>query len=540
MKSSLRGPFPTPVPSPSAGDGQRAGVRYASFARHGVALGVALLVGSATPVRAQLTPVGNHRIFQNLIGGAVEVGDHFGGELAGGDFNGDGFCDLAIGTPGEDLGANADAGAVFVVYGSAAGLNMGPQAPLLIHQDVGTVEGAAEPGDQFGAHLIAGDFNGDGNDELVVGIPSEDVGALVDAGAIQEFFGTAGGLTTLGDVLLTRGTFGSTSDLQGYRFGASLATGYLELVGDSNLDLVVGIPGGALAPTINGAMMLVSGSPTGLDTGGSAHVFPPASPGGRAGAAVGVGDVDGDDLPGDLIIGVPFGELGGADNEGVVWIDTQGCFCYLPVPLSPAPESHMGTSIALGDFRGVGYDQMLLGAPDAEAFLVEDAGAVVLYDEAEQTFAYITQDPLRFGFGTPDPLDHFGRELAVGDFDGDGFDDVAFGVPDEDLEAGGGGPIPNAGIVQVLHGSATGLRYDTNQFWRLAGPIGYFELPDDRFGAALAACDFDGDGADDLAIGETGANSACSDEAGIVQILYGFKPAIFADDFETGDASAWM
>jgi len=537
MKSPIRSSFSPPVPSPSAG-----GERGASlcFAWQGVAISATLLFGTAAPSRAQLTPVGNHRIFQNLIGGAVEVGDHFGADLAGGDFNGDGFCDLAIGTPGEDLGPNADAGAVFVVYGSATGLNMGAQAPLLIHQDVEGVEGAAEPGDGFGSHLIAGDFTGDGNDELVVGIPSEDVGALVDAGAIQEFFGTPAGLTTLGDVLLTRGSFGSTSDLQGYRFGAALATGYVELLGDARLDLVVGVPGGALAPTINGAAVEVAGSPTGLDTAASAHVFPPASSGARAGAAVAVGDVDGDDLVGDLIIGAPFGELGGADNEGAVWIDPQGCCGYLPVPLAPGPESHMGTSIALGDFRGVGYDQMLLGAPDAEAFLVEDAGAVILYDEVEQTFAYITQDPLRFGFGTPDPMDHFGRELAVGDFDGDGFDDVAFGVPDEDLDAGGGGSIVNAGIVQVLYGSATGLRYDTNQFWRLAGPIGYFELPDDRFGAALAACDFDGDGADDLAIGAPGANSAGSDEAGIVQILYGFTPAIFGDDFESGDTTAWM
>jgi FG-GAP repeat len=507
----------------------------------GPAATIVLLSWVAESAGGQLVPAGNHRIFQDQLGGAIEAGDRFGGALAAGDFDGDGILDLAIGAPGEEINGMAAAGAVFVVYGSVDGLGAGPRSPLLIHQDVDGVEGAAEAGDGFGSVLVAGDINGDGNDELIVGIPSEDVGAVVDAGAIQVFLGTAGGLTTLGDVLLTGGTFVGVGDIQGHRFGAALATGYLNIPGtDARLDLVVGIPGGALAPLYQGTILWIPGSATGLDPTFAFHALGPFGQGDRTGSALAVGDVDDDAAPGDMIIGAPFAEQGSGDTEeGLVWILAEAATGYSLVPLGPGPQSHYGSTIVLGDFVGAGYQQMLLGAPDAEADMVAAAGAVVLYDEKEQTFAYIIQDPGR-SFGTPDPLDHFGRVLAVGDFDGDGFDDAAFGVPFEDLMAtGGGGEIVDVGIVQVLYGSADGLRYDNNQLWRLDGPIGFFELPDDNFGGALAAGDFDGDGADDLAIGVPGAFWIGQDETGFVQILYGFTPLVFADDFESGDDTAW-
>ena len=71
--------------------------------------------------------------------------------MASGDFDGDGKDDLAIGAPGEDIGAIADAGAANVLYGSAAGLTA--TGDQLFHQNATGVLGVAEAGDLFGASL---------------------------------------------------------------------------------------------------------------------------------------------------------------------------------------------------------------------------------------------------------------------------------------------------------------------------------------------------------------------------------------------------
>src|SRR6185503_13408667 len=85
--------------------------------------------------------------------------------VAKGDFNGDGFADLAIGVPEEDTGGAEDAGAVNVIYGSASGLTAtdpNVPAPQFWSQNSTGISGASEAGDRFGAALASGDFNGDG------------------------------------------------------------------------------------------------------------------------------------------------------------------------------------------------------------------------------------------------------------------------------------------------------------------------------------------------------------------------------------------
>ena len=118
-----------------------------------------VLYGSATG----LTGTGSQQFTQ--VGGAVEAGDQFGSALAAGDFDNDGFADLAAGAPFESVGSIVDAGAVSVLPGSAAGLTTA--GGQLFTQVGGTVEA----GDLFGFAVAAGDFDGDTFADLAAGRP---------------------------------------------------------------------------------------------------------------------------------------------------------------------------------------------------------------------------------------------------------------------------------------------------------------------------------------------------------------------------------
>jgi hypothetical protein len=132
------------------------------------------------------------------VGGTVERGDLFGWSLGAGDFNGDGFADLTVGAPWEAVGSLVQAGAVSVLYGSAAGLT-GSGGRLFTQ-----VGGTVEANDHFGSQLAAGDFNHDGFAELAAAAPSEGVGSQFSAGAVSVLPGSAGGLTAAGGRLFTQ------------------------------------------------------------------------------------------------------------------------------------------------------------------------------------------------------------------------------------------------------------------------------------------------------------------------------------------------
>lgn len=199
-------------------------------------------------------------------------------------------------------------------------------------------------------------------------------------------------------------------------------------------------------------------------------------------------------------------------------------------------ENRQLMTVVLGDFNGDGYDDMVVADPYAEVSGEAQAGAVTVYYGSANGFDFSSGQ--QWHQDSPNVLDQaeqgdqFGAAVAAGDFNGDGFGDLAIGVAYEDVS----GKV-DAGAVNVLYGTAMGLQADNNQFWHEDCPnIMGMSLTGNLFGFALAVGDFDGDGHDDLAIGSPHHSYSSPDgtvhvpEAGTVHAIYGRQSAGLTDE----------
>ena len=177
-----------------------------------------------------------------------------------------------------------------------------------------------------------------------------------------------------------------------------------------------------------------------------------------------------------------------------------------------------GSALVGADFNGDGFDDLAVGLPR------EDGGSViVIYGSA---IRLTSQGNQRWRQGDNGILDRaeggngFGSALSAADFDGDGFVDLAVGVPGEDN---------NQGVVHAIYGAPRALSSEGNQLWRqdISRPEN-----NDRYGSSLTTGDFNDDGAGDLAIGVPGENAS----RGAVNVVYGQLPFAItnAASFELG------
>jgi hypothetical protein len=255
---------------------------------------------------------------------AAGAGDAFGSSLAAADFDGDGFWDLAVGVPFENVAGKEDAGAVNVIRGSATGLVSLRDA--FLHQDTAGINDTAEARDNFGAALAAGDFNGDGADDLAVGVPGESYSGVARAGGVAVLLGAASGLSGANDQLFVAGNPNLPGSARaGAEFGSSLAAA--DFTGDGRSDLAIGTPRDLVAGKNSaGSVTQLRGAAGGLTTN-RAKRFTEASPGlagepfgnDQFGAALRAGNFDGDN-DWDLAVGIPNQNVSGSVNAGAVMV----------------------------------------------------------------------------------------------------------------------------------------------------------------------------------------------------------------------------
>ncbi len=399
----------------------------------------------------------------------------FGEALESSDFNADGFTDLAIGAPELNVGdrQRKEAGAVTVLYGSPSGLQIASPPLQQWSQESPGVQGVFEGFDHFGAALSAGDFNDDGFADLAIGAPGEvvDPSEVYVVGAVNLLFGSAEGLQADApdDQLWTQVSPGvEQGDLDAEGFGYELSSG--DFNGDGIDDLVV-TNGNKWANLVTEVHVL-HGSPEGLQAvAPDDQVWTQDSPGVK-------GEAEVDEWFGYAFAAADF-NLDGYDDlaicvvyDGftqVLYGSPGGLQAFAPddqrwSQATPHVQGEsgvdadlFGTSLASADFNADGFPDLAATVAFDDVGSVHDAGSVqVLFGSPVGLQAKAPDDQLWNRAspgvqGDPGHDDDFGggrRGLAANDFNGDGNEDLAIGIPGADDVK------PFAGAVALLHGEA--------------------------------------------------------------------------------------
>ncbi len=445
--------------------------------------GFHVLYGSAAGIR---TSGVEQRDQTNLLGAKPQRADRLGSAVAYGDIDGDGITDIVLGTPKEDVKGTKNAGAITVVCGRTAGIEKRSSQTF---SQSGSVAGATETADRFGDSVVMGDFNGDGYNDVVAGVPKEDVGGADNAGAITVLYGTNAGLSTEGSVQLTQSDTAGVNE-SGDRFGKALAAGDFD--GDGYDDLAVGAPYEDVGSASNaGEVTILYGSATGFALSQSTTFNQTDTPGDNAsgdrfGTALASGDFDGDGRD-DLAVGSPRETVGGAPAAGEVTVifgtanglSSSGIQLLnqsTSVPGANESQDKFGASLGTGDIDGDNRDDLVVGSPGEN-----NRGRIVVFMGrgsglgSGEAFSLKGQVP-----GSAKRGDRMGAAVRVADFNGDGRADVAVGIPGKDVSGKN-----SAGAIVVLNGSSSGLTRDGRYITQSTAGVPGAASTGDKWGTAL-------------------------------------------------------
>lgn len=434
----------------------------------------------------------------------------FGGSVGmAGDVNGDGYDEVIVGA-GQFDGGEVDEGRAYVYQGSPDGLSSGA---------VWTAQGD-QAGASFGSSVgTAGDVNGDGLADIIVGAALYD-NDLTDEGRVFLYRGSASGLAA--NALWTAG-----GGQEGARFGCSVGTAG-DVNGDGFSDLVVGADRYDSGETDEGRACLYQGS---IHGPAADPAWTAQSDQASAGLGVSVGtagDVNGDGYA-DVIVGAASFDNGQTD-EGRAWVYL-GSKAGLLAGAAGTAESNQASSLlgscvgTAGDVNGDGLSDVIVGAPNYDGGQV-DEGRAYVYNGAAGVLAAapswtVICDQAEATFGE--------SVETAGDVNGDGYSDVIVGA---DLYDNG---QTTEGRAYVYLGSRYGL--STNPSWIVEG-----NQPGAYLGVCVAtAGDVNGDGYSDVIVGAYRASHGQSEE-GLAYLYLGASTGLAVTPAWTGEGNqvaAW-
>jgi hypothetical protein len=430
-----------------------------------------------------ISELGTSQRFRILLGKSYSIGGFYpvsrftsktvatpayGNVIATGDFNGDGVDEVAIGD--RSSASNPGGGGTVYIYRRSAADVWTIQA--LIRQGISGYNGVDEAGDKFGAALASGDFDDDGYDDLAIGVPGKDIAGspgILGAGAVQVVYGSSTGLSGARDRVFTTANDGlgiaaDDSDQYGY----ALAAGDIDDDGDDDLAIGVvkrGCPNGGQR---SGGVVVLHGSTSlGLSTIDAQQFQPGQSgmlgdclSGAYFGAALSIGKVNGQAYQG-LAIGAPLTDVGGVQKTGAVHLMfggpgglLVGANKFITVTDLPGgvsiPLLQFGNQVKLGRLR-TNRQSLVINSLNETVDGQTQAGALwVLYSDSSSAIIstanvdrWTASANLRVGPAVAD--DGFGASIAIGDFNGDGLDDLVSGVYKHAM-----GGDPHAGGAQVI------------------------------------------------------------------------------------------
>ena len=520
-----------------------------------LAISMALVMGS---VSADFGPTIELSSLNGTNGFALNganAGDESGASVSvAGDINGDGIDDLIIGAPYATTIA-ANAGKSYLVFGSDQGLP-NPLNLSTLNGNNGFVINGESVFDYAGAAVsAAGDINGDGIDDLIIGAPiaSPDVGY---SGASYVVFGDDQGLPNPLNLSAIDGSNGIVfNGVTSYGESGASVSAAGDINGDGIDDLIIGAP---YASGFDGAGYVVFGSdqawtsPINLSAlnGANGFLINAVAEADTLGISVSAaGDINGDNVD-DLVIGAILAGTEGAFNGASYVVFGSDQAWSSPLELSGLdgsdgfaingvnPSDEAGTSVsAAGDINADGIDDLIIGAPLADPNGDASGASYVVFgsDQAWTTPLNLSGLNGSNGFVLKGVSAGDGSGTSVsfaGDINVDGFDDVIIGAPAADPNGDG------SGASYVVYGSNQAFASSIN-LSSLDGTNGFVingvSAGDNSGGSVSAAGDINKDGFDDLVTGGQLADPN-GDKSGASYVVYGGgigdDDIIFADSFE--------
>ena len=513
--------------------------------------------GSVFYLSDLLPPTGNGTSGFVLNGKSTEDNAGYSVSSAG-DINRDGFDDLLIGAPQADVSSpsRTDAGVSYIVFGRIDGF-----APVINLDSLSGSAGfkiiGAQAGDFAGYVSSAGDVNGDGFGDLLIGATGVDAPGQDDAGAAYLVFGRASGF---GDVL----DLGSLNGINGFRMtgiASNDATGLsVSGAGDFNRDGFADILVAARQAddssqgfVDSGSVYLLFGKASGFASSISLSALDGVNGFQMNGlandffagiSAQAAGDVNGDGF-GDIILGGVVGLPGTVAARGAAFV-VFGRAGVIPNPLQLDTldgfngfringqniDDLLGFSVgSIGDFNRDGFDDLVVGAPGADpgAPAIYNSGSAYVIYGAGAGFASVF-DLLSLNGSNGFRVDGTAADgfLGVtagraGDMNGDGFDDLLLGASGA---SPGTPPRAQAGEAYVIFGRADNASFGPIFSTGAINGVSGFRIEGvaagDSLGLAVSAAgDVNGDGFDDLILGAPNATVSGAVEAGQAYLFFG-------------------